>query len=87
MKASMRIASILGLRLSLACAADVEVPFDPEVSPGIESELAESKADGAFESREISLGDSASSSTCGEGVLYSMQLEAPSVASFAPTSA
>lgn len=74
----MRIVSILGLCLSLACAADVETPsFDPEVSPGIESELAESKADGAFGSREISLGDTVSSSTGGEGlVLYSLQLEA-----------
>ncbi|MFT5354628.1 MAG: hypothetical protein ACI9KE_001835 [Polyangiales bacterium] len=74
----MRIASILGLCLCLACAADVETPsFDPEVSPGIESELAESKADGAFGSREISLGDTVSSSTGGEGlVLYSLQLEA-----------
>lgn len=74
----MRIASILTLCLSLACAADVEVPnFDPEVSPELESELAQSKADGAFGSRDISLGDTVSSSTGGEGlVLYSLALEA-----------
>ena len=62
-----------------ACASDSDPNgdgFDPTASPGLESVIAEGKADGAFGSREISLNTTVTGETVGEAVvLYSIDLQ------------